>query len=386
VKEIFVFVVCGKKEHIHRLNTSLIHLKRKSSKKIYVVTDLQRNNSKVYHSDILDRETSTSLSDHEASIYLKTNLHRILPKGNLYCYLDSDEIAYSADCDKIFKEFLSPIRFAQDHCDIDYFSPSATNCSCKKENQERIISFKKLLSELKDHFKKTKKPKAQLEKEFKNIEHQILRKPITNLRFKLSKGNKFKLTDQFWHDKITKEWYYQKDTIIYFDAISTIIEKKTGFVFDKSTQNWSNKMGESIYNMTCSCLRDNIQNMFGININSPKWRHWNGGVFLFNDSSREFMDAWHKKTLEIFKDPKWKIRDQGTLAATAWEFGLQNSKPLDKKWNFIADYDNPDLKFNDKTMAFSDDNFRTSLHPAFIHVYHHFGDDSWPIWKSIIRT
>jgi hypothetical protein len=47
------------------------------------------------------------------------------------------------------------------------------------------------------------------------------------------------------------------------------------------------------------------------------WQHWNGGVFLFDDSSVEFLSSWHEKTvMRIFDLPNWKTRDQGTLIAT----------------------------------------------------------------------
>ena len=87
--------------------------------------------------------------------------------------------------------------------------------------------------------------------------------------------------------------------------------------------------------------------------------------------------------MSVFKDSNWKTRDQGTLIATAWEFGLQNQKTLSKKWNFIADYYNPQLKLNNDKTVISDDSFRTSYKPAFIHIYHNFGLTGWAIWDWV---
>jgi hypothetical protein len=118
-------------------------------------------------------------------------------------------------------------------------------------------------------------------------------------------------------------------------------------------------------------------------VNNKNWQHWNGGVFLFDDSSNLFLDAWHNKTMQIFKLSNWKVRDQGTLIATAWEFGLANHPTLSKKFNFIADYNNNGVQINTKTKHITDDGFITSYQPAFVHVYHNWGNKSWPIWQWI---
>ena len=146
---------------------------------------------------------------------------------------------------------------------------------------------------------------------------------------------------------------------------------------------WFNEKGENIFKLRCDHLKEYIKNKFGIDIKKRKWQHWNGGVFLFNDSSHKFLELWHTKTMNIFEDPKWKTRDQGTLIATAWEFGLNNHKTLSKKWNFIADYYNPQLKLNKDKTKISDDSFRTSYEPAFIHIYHNFGLKGWSIWDWV---
>ncbi|MGM0650481.1 MAG: hypothetical protein ACQES1_08250, partial [Bacteroidota bacterium] len=74
----FVFVVCGSKEHIDKLNFSLKFLKHFSNKNIIVVTDLSRNEAKINHDNILDVSTPEYYNNHKASIYLKTSLHKRL--------------------------------------------------------------------------------------------------------------------------------------------------------------------------------------------------------------------------------------------------------------------------------------------------------------------
>lgn len=87
----------------------------------------------------------------------------------------------------------------------------------------------------------------------------------------------------------------------------------------------------------CEHLRSAILRKFHLSIPMGNWRLWNGGVFLFDHDSQEFLESWHKATLSIFDDPYWRTRDQGTLAATVWKSGLQTHAPLDGRFNFIVD-------------------------------------------------
>jgi len=141
--------------------------------------------------------------------------------------------------------------------------------------------------------------------------------------------------------------------------------------------------GRNLWSEQCNHLADTIEQKFNISISNKNFQHWNGGVFLFNDSSHAFLDFWHQSTLTIFKDPYWKTRDQGTLIATIWKFGLQKHPPLDKKWNLIADYYKPELKWLDQeTVQLS---IKEKVKPNFVHVYHHFGDESWEFWNKLIQ-
>ena len=92
-KNAYVFVVCGERKHIETLHFSLKSLKLVSQFPIWVVTDKKRNEIEIEHDNIIDVSTPEDFNHHQASIWLKTSLHRILPKGTTYCYLDSDVIA-----------------------------------------------------------------------------------------------------------------------------------------------------------------------------------------------------------------------------------------------------------------------------------------------------
>ena len=88
---------------------------------------------------------------------------------------------------------------------------------------------------------------------------------------------------------------------------------------------------------SCNHLIDAVRNTFGVVIAHATWRHWNGGVFVFDESSRPFMDCWHEFTRRILTDPYWKARDQGTLAAAAWSKGVQAAPVLPPMFNTIVD-------------------------------------------------
>lgn len=87
----------------------------------------------------------------------------------------------------------------------------------------------------------------------------------------------------------------------------------------------------------CEHLQKAIRKQFGVKITDKEWRHWNGGVFVFDEASSEFMEFWHASTLAIFDNPFWQVRDQGTLAATAWKLNLQNQPVLPREFNYIVD-------------------------------------------------
>jgi glycosyltransferase involved in cell wall biosynthesis len=214
----FVFVVCGNR-HVNRFNTALKFLKYFSRCDIIVVG---RPSLKLDGARVVTAKVPDNLDDHHASIFLKTSLHKILPKEHRkFCYLDSDVIAVNSGVDTIFDRALKPVSFAADHCNLRQFGRDAVNCRCEKSD--------------------------------------------------------------------------------------------------------------------CAHLHRAIRKKFGVKITESTWRHWNGGVFVFDENSTGFMELWHEQTLAIFADPYWKARDQGTLAATVWKLGLQNHPVLPGDFNFVVD-------------------------------------------------
>nr|WP_315164643.1 hypothetical protein [uncultured Flavobacterium sp.] len=383
---IFVFVVCGAKEHIDTLHFSLEYLKKYSEKTIYIVTDKVRNEIEIKHNTIININTPEDLNHHQASIYLKTGLHKFLPKGNNYCYLDTDVIAINTDCDAIFEEFASPISFAPDHCKIKKFSAYAVNCDCSdqwKTDRETFAlaqnKFDKnvliLDSELLEQSRK-------LDYIFNEFKKSSLKKITTAIRYFFSYPI-FILNTEFYYNKKTKAWFNKKNEVVKYNFPVKKIEKETGFKYKWWNHKWINSSGINLWEDQCEHLIDEIRNTFGIIIKDKNWQHWNGGVFLFNDSSADFLESWHQKTVHIFSLPNWKTRDQGTLIATVWEFGLQSQPTLSKKWNFLADYHNSGLALKATDNLISDNGFKNSYAPNFIHVYHNWGKKDWSVWQWI---
>ena len=123
----YVFVVCGAAEHINTLHFSLKALKKVSQCPILVLTDTRRNEIPVEHTDVIDIKTPDHYTHHQASIFLKTGVHKFLPKGGSYCYLDTDVVAINTNADDIFDQKKGVITFSTDHCKVRKFSPYAVN-------------------------------------------------------------------------------------------------------------------------------------------------------------------------------------------------------------------------------------------------------------------
>lgn len=384
-KKYFVFVVCGKQEHLDTLNLSLQYLKKYSKQEIVVLTDTSRNESRIIHEYVIDVKTPKHYTHHQASIFLKTGIHKFLPKGNLYCYLDTDVVAVSDSCDEIFNEFITPIRFAPDHCKVRKFSSSAVNCNCqinRETNRQKFFQFTKDINGVTVTNPYLIEKGKELQFEFDQLKKSFLKKAFTAVRFFLS-PQIFYFNEHFYFNKKTKTWHLNNGAIVMYDVDVEKMQKATGLVYNKWTKKWYNQQGEDIWYDECNHLTEYIAETFNIDVKDKNWQHWNGGVFLFDDSSHNFLDAWHNKTMHIFTLPNWKVRDQGTLIATVWEFGLSNHPTLSKKFNFIADYYNNGVQINTQTEKITDDGFITSYKSAFIHVYHHWGNRSWPIWQWV---
>ena len=122
----FIYCVCGDR-HARRVETSLGFLKRASRADIIVV---KARAGHIAHDQTLSVELPAGLTDHQASILLKTSLPRLVGTQGVACYLDSDQIAVSPDVDSIFDYHRPPVTFAADHVTLDRFSRSAVRCGC----------------------------------------------------------------------------------------------------------------------------------------------------------------------------------------------------------------------------------------------------------------
>jgi len=382
---IFVFIVCGTSEHIDTLHYSLKYLTHFSKNRIVVLTDSSRNEIAINHTDIIDIQTPPAYDHHQASIYLKTGVYKFLPKGNNYCYLDTDVLALDPEVDLIFNDFLPPIRFAKDHSPMDVFSPHAINCSCLAIFNQRSDELQTLIKKYDPNLEIRKRYSKEQDKllHLLNTEKSFLNKTLQSIRYKLSPSI-FKL-DNYYLDKQKGVWFLpaNNEAILYnFQVIKKDIEDNSEFIWKEEEKRWYWQGKLKLDIPKCSHLQEQIETSFKISVRNSHWNHWNGGVFLFNDESHQFLESWHQKTLAIFELDEWKTRDQGTLIATVWEWGLENHPYLDKQWNFIANYYNEQLHLKGIN-TFSDDNWETEHNVALIHVFHHFGDPTWPIWNQV---
>jgi 4-hydroxybenzoate polyprenyltransferase len=142
----WVFVVCGPPSHLETLETALRHLRPLTQAEIWVVTDASRNAQPIAHPAIdrvVDVATPPELDDHQASIWLKTSVHRHVPAGE-WCYLDSDIIAIAPGAEEVFDHRVGPVAFASDvtirENSVDRFSPWAMTCACLGLDDEHSCS------------------------------------------------------------------------------------------------------------------------------------------------------------------------------------------------------------------------------------------------------
>jgi hypothetical protein len=386
-KDIFVFVVCGAQEHIDTLHYALQALRKVSEKEIIVVTDSARNETPVSHPNIIDYKTPENYSHHQASIFLKTGLPQFLPTGNRYCYLDTDIVAVGKNADSIFDHFVSPITFAPDHCVTDQFSPSAINCKCatefavwEKELKQLFKIHKDLIREPENEEKKAKLLHYLEEVKKDRLGYWLLswRFNLARKIFKLNEDTFLNKQEHFWHDKNGAPILYEKNV----QSSVEIIENTSPYRCQTDQQGIWTINGKNVFDCRCNHLTEAIKNTFAIDIQEEQWQHWNGGVFLFDDSSRDFLNAWHEKTIKIFSLPEWKTRDQGTLIATAWEFQLQSHPTLSRKYNLIADYLHLNIEHRGN-LSFHFKKEQLNIKPEFIHVYHHWADKRWEVWQAV---
>lgn len=381
-KDCFVFVVCGAKEHVDTLHFSIEYLKKYSKNDIWVLTDSTRNEIQIIHDKIIDIQTPKDFDHHQASIYLKTGIHKFLPKNNRYCYLDTDIIALSERVDNIFNEYVSPITFANDHCLMDQFSPYALNCGCLKETEHYLSLLNQKLDELDPYRNSDVQEVIEARREWQmiyaDINSRLTSRIFFGLRYLLSR-KRFNLSPDIYCDIKKKAWIKNGDTIFMKQVNFYKLCRQIGLRWNFLRMKPITPKGKALWGIKCNHLNNAILDKYKIKT-TRRFHHWNGGVFLFDNDSHDFLDTWHQSTMEIFQDPYWKTRDQGTLIMTVWKFGLQNHKTLNKKWNLIADYHNPFLKWESETVFVGK---KESYIPEFLHVYHHFNDHSWFFWNQI---
>lgn len=339
----FVMAACGGRKYIDRLHFSLNALQRFSRNEIIVVTDSSRNEIPIVWNNVVDVKIPSHLSNAQACLFLKTTINRHLPGQSRYCFLDPHVVALSAEVDEIFHHKMGPVTFAPDGKRLREFSPHAVNCGCIQQQDGREKLSPGILQRQREFFKKLENEKSGR-----------LRYLLFLLRFKLS-PNIFKLGSETFYNKQEHFWFSSSGL---------------PFFYDKEVA------------APCDHLRQMIAKKFGVSITDPDWHHWNSSVFLFDESSGKFLDRWHQKTMQIIGDAGWKTCDQGTLAATVWEMGLQKEFLLTKRFNFMADFHNGRLTVMDEA-CLSDDGGETQCRPAFINIRKFFGTPGWDVWDWV---
>ncbi|MFM6935221.1 MAG: hypothetical protein ACKOXP_07235 [Flavobacteriales bacterium] len=382
----FVFVVCGGKEHLETLHFSLEYLLKRTSNQVFVLTDSSRNVIPINHSMLIDVKCPEHYDHHQASIYLKTGIHQFLPKGNRYCYLDTDVVAIGDHVDDIFSAYLSPITFAPDHCVVNEFSAYAVNCACLNKwesNWERYHRAFEELNQNKSIPKENISKQKDLREVFQEMNGNYWKMFIQFFRYLISYPV-FHLNDEFYFNRKTRLWSHVMLGPVLHETPNKEIAKRSGLHYHSLTKKWSDEHGDPLWNPTCTHLISNLNDKLKVHVSKERWQHWNGGVFLFDDESYEFLQTWHEWTLACFEDSRFKTRDQGTLIATVWHFGLQNHPTLSKKWNLLADYHSEKLRFHSEAEGFSWIGEKEIVFPEFVHVYHHWQDDQWEVWNWLL--
>ncbi|NLN73329.1 MAG: hypothetical protein GX140_03680 [Bacteroidales bacterium] len=390
----FIYAVCGDDEYIDSLNISLKTFAKRSKANILVVSDLSRNKKKIEYDKVINIEVDKSLNNHQASIFLKTSLHRYvdIEKGK-FCYIDSDILAISNEVDSIFDEDFQTIAFCTDNVRLDYFSPYAVKCNCVEEAKNR----RDKLSEAQNEYKTILDNwsdfcKNEESRKLKKLLDDCRKKPWEHLSIlipyfikkQIGKGEKIYF-DKYFQERKTKGWYSKDGTLLLYpmEKFEDFVSRKTGFIFSTKNNFWTlQNDNHDVTVARCTHLHQAIKKDFGYEIEKANWQHANGGLFLFNRKSIDFFESWHSQTLEIFNNDFWKTRDQGTLAACFRKFGIDESTFLDKKYNFILDTYKGEIMY-DANKGFSIDSGINYHKPLMIHVFHRFGDKNWSIWNVI---
>lgn len=383
----YVFVVCGAAEHIETLNTAIAYLELRTKYPIYVLTDQSRNEIAISCNLVVDVQTPVHYTHHQAAIYLKTGVHKFLPSGTRYVYLDTDILAIGAHIDSVFDAYVSPIIFAPDHCSMQEFSAYAVNCSCLETWQSDWNSYHAAFAAL--DLNKTlelspalAQQQKTLQAAFVALQTRPLSRFINALRYLFS-AQQFYFQKEFVFDKKQRVWKNKFGEILLYETPNKAIAKASGLRYNSLFRTWKTAYGKPLWEAKCEHLGAAIQRKFALPDLASNWQHWNGGFFIFDDGSKPFLDRWHEWSIAIFLDPEFKTRDQGTLIATVWSMGLQAHPTLHVKWNFLLDYHSNHIRFDADRGAFSLKG-GPFFRPEFVHVYHHWNDQSWDLWRWLV--
>ncbi len=375
----FVFVVCGAKEHIDTLRFSHAALKARTQLPIYIITDPSRNEEPIDLKNCIDVEVESKYDNHQASIFLKTSLHRYLPIHEKYCYLDTDVIACGNQTDSIFDQYNTPVTFGSDFCNMPQFSPAAVKCNCEKNHEKEMALWTREIVKFQQHIEYQRLINNELDEKNKSLIGRLL----LFIRYYTSYPL-FQLNNSLFFDKRKRVWYHKDYGHIIWELEKLCDDEGLCIFYDKADFKWKNSSGQVIWDNSCNCLCQAIKNDFGILVIEENWQHWNGGVFLFSKESAAFIEEWHRLTLQIFENPYWKTRDQGTLIATVWKMNLEGQPRLATNWNFLADANNDSVIFNKDGIG-SVDGGKNSFNIEFAHIYHRFGDATWSVWQNVVK-
>lgn len=391
-ENVFVFVVCGDRQYTDSLSLAIQSLKKKSRSRILVVTDSRRNQDMISGAEVMDVETPSELNHHQASVFLKTSVNRYVRNDHgLCCYLDSDIITSGDLPDDVFSHYRGIIGFAEDHLSLDLFSPYAVQCNCLNESRSK----ESLLHQAQNGYAEIQNSWHSFTdqsggRDLQAIIAETRRLWMKNaaylglymLKLNLPMFRKAPLK-AYYFDKKENAWYDPEGRKILYPLIPyyEYIHQKTGFSYDKKGCFWFDGSRQDVCIPCCHHLHQQIEKESGIKIRPADWQHWNGGMFVFSKDSDDFLDSWHDSTMRIFKDPAWRTRDQGTLAMTAWKFGLQKTRLIPSVFNYIVDSGKAGLVWGERGV--SRDHGKTWDRPQMMHIYHRFGDESWDFWQFI---
>ena len=126
----FVLLACGER-HARRANIALAYLKKVT--RLDIVVFRARSLSPIDHDQTIDCVPPAHFTDNQASVALKTNIHRIVGIDvGTWCYLDTDVIALSSRVNRVFTHLRGQVSFAQDHVDLDTLSKHVVRCGCSQ--------------------------------------------------------------------------------------------------------------------------------------------------------------------------------------------------------------------------------------------------------------